>query len=308
MFSFSAKISCIIVAGSVKSGCFGIEVFTGEFHGLQLSSLPLEISDSSLVLHNGTILICGGWKNFQKCLQSDHGQLIEHSTLNKERYLHSAITTPIATFLFVGHGSKTTYEYLPKDSTIWHMGKNTIPIDFVNGCAIAVKSKQEILLIGSSSFLEEDRIVSFNINDYTFKEFPSVLNVGRYAHTCAFIPNTNKIMIAGGYKGSNSVDLSIGIMMDELDSTEILDTDDGSITMASPLNFKRGDHGMGVITINGEDRLAVFGGRCDDIKLDSIELYNTRTEKWEIPDFKLKEPKEMISFLTVKLGDIISKL
>ena len=47
---------------------------------------------------------------------------------------------------------------------------------------------------------------------------------------------------------------------DFLDSTEILDTEDGSVTMASPMNFKRAYHGMGLVTINGEERLAVFGG------------------------------------------------
>ena len=100
-------------------------------------------------------------------------------------------------------------------------------------------------------------------------------------------------MITGGY--GNGV----------LDSTEVLDIEDGSVTMASPMNFKRVDHGTGVVKINGEDRLAVFGGKCDDIKLDSIELYNTKTEKWEITDLKLKEPKVRISFLAVKLGDIL---
>ena len=76
----------------------------------------------------------------------------------------------------------------------WHRGKTVIPIEFLNGFAIAVNSNQEILLIGSSSYLVEDRILSFNVIDHTFNELPSVLNVGRFAHTCAFIPTTNKII------------------------------------------------------------------------------------------------------------------
>ena len=55
-------------------------------------------------------------------------------------------------------------------------------------------------------------------------------------------------MITGGYNDGS------------LDSTEVLDTEDGSVTMASPMNSKRDGHGMGVVTINGKDRLAVFGG------------------------------------------------
>ena len=65
---------------------------------------------------------------------------------------------------------------------------------------------------------------------------------------------------------------------------------------------------MGVVTINGEDRLAVFGGYGGVNFLDSVELYNTQMEKWEMTDFKLRKAKSSFSFLTVKLGDIISNL
>ena len=53
-------------------------------------------------------------------------------------------------------------------------------------------------------------------------------------------------MITGGYS--------------YLDSTEVLDTEGGKVTMASPVNSKRAGHGIGVVTMNGKDRLAVFGG------------------------------------------------
>ena len=106
-------------------------------------------------------------------------------------------------------------------------------------------------------------------------------------------------MITGGYNDYDG---------HYLDSTEILDTEDGSVTMASPMNFKRHNHGMGVVTINGEERLAVFGGSDGNNDLDSVELYNTQTERWEMTDFKLSEAKSSFSFLTVKLGDIISNL
>ena len=93
-----------------------------------------------------------------------------------------------------------------------------------------------------------------------------------------------------------------------LDSTEILDTEDGSVTIERPMNFKRVGHGMDVITINGDERIAVFGGYDGRNELDSVELYNTQTEKWEMADLKLSEAKFIFSFLTVKLGDILSKL
>ena len=74
--------------------------------------------------------------------------------------------------------------------------------------------------------------------------------------------------------------------------------------MASDMNSKRFSHGMGVLTINGQDRLAVFGGNSDHTSytlLDSVELYNTRTEKWEKTDIKLTEPKRSFGFLELKL-------
>ena len=104
-------------------------------------------------------------------------------------------------------------------------------------------------------------------------------------------------MITGGYNA------------DYLDSTEILDTEDGSVTMASPMNSKRAGHGMGVVTINGEERLAVLGGFDGSLRnLDSIELYNTQTGKWENTNIKLKEAKFDFGFLNVKLADVVSHL
>ena len=173
-------------------------------------------------------------------------------------------------------------------------GKTEIPEGFQNGCAIAVKSGQEIWLIGG--YGTEKRILSFNVKNHTFQVVPFQLNVGRWGHRCAFIPNTNKIMITGGSGDGIS------------DSVEILDCEDGSVTMASPMNSKRDRHGMGVVTINGKDTVAVFGGHDGRNKLDSVELYNTLTEKWEMADFKLREAKFGLSFLTVKIGDILSNL
>ena len=78
--------------------------------------------------------------------------------------------------------------------------------------------------------------------------------------------------------------------------------------MASPMNSRSYAQGICVVTINGEDRIAVFGGYDGGKKLDSIELYNNHTEKWEMTDFRLSEAKYGFDFLTIKLRDILSKL
>ena len=290
------RIYGIIVAGGRESST--VDFISGDLGIKQLANLPQSIRVSSMVAHNGKILLCGGWwrKSVNvKCLQLDHNTWKEHSTINRERAWHSAVTTQAATFVFGGGISNKTYEYLPKDSTKWLMGKTEIPgRGFYNGCAIAVKSGQEIWLIGG--FETEKRILSFEVESHTFQVLSFQLNVGRRSHRCAFIPNTNKIMITDGYHNSC------------LDSVEILDIKDGKVIMASPMNCKRVGHGTGVVTINGEDRLVVFGGSDGRNSLDSVELYNTHTEKWEMADFKLREAKSSFSFLTVKLGDIFSNL
>ena len=259
-----------------------------------------------MVLHNKTILICGDWhwhdgksNTTKECLQLNNGSWIKHSTFNDQRFFHSTVTTQTATFVFGGGYSPRTYEYLPNASTKWRKAHfNDIPRGFSAGCAIAVKSDQEIWLIGGT-MNNEQRILKFNVKDHTFQVSNSKLNVRRYHQKCAFIPHTNKIMLTGGiWRGS------------ALDSAEIIDTDDESVTMASPMKRKRYEHGMGVITINGEDRIAVVGGFDErtNTRLDSVELYNTQKMVWEMADFKLKQGKQSFGFMTVKLSDIICQL
>ena len=292
MFLSLGGIIGIIVGGGVGSSV--VDFLSGDLRIKNLPNLPQKIHCSSMVAQNCTIILCGGFGNEKKCLQLDHGTWKEHSTLNQARVAHSIVTTQEAMFIFGGIYSRTTYEYLPKDSTEWIMGKTEIPGGFRIGCAIAVKSDQEIWLIGGQG--TEKRILSFDVVSHTFQVVPFQLNVGRYGHRCAFIPKTSKIMITGGYND------------DALDSTEILNTDDGSVTTGSPMNSKRDGHGMSIVNINGKDRIAVFGGYDGRTWHDSVEFYNTETEKWETTDLKLNEAKCSFGFLKIKLGDILCQL
>ena len=240
-----------------------------------------------MVLHNRTILLCGGAGLSYKCLQLESGIWKEHSTLhNKFISGHSVVRTKLATFIFGGN----TYEYLPQDSTKWVIGKTKIPGgEFFEGFAIAVKSEKEIWLIGGME--SSKRILIFNVKAHTFRELPSKLIVKTWAGPrCAFIPNTNKIMVTGGLNN---------------DYVQIIDTEDETITTASPMNSKRAYHGMDIVTINGEDRLAVFGGFDGRTKLDSVELYNIKTEKWETSNIKMRGPRSHFAYLSLKLRDIV---
>ena len=154
----------IIAGGYDKSS---VEVLTGDLGTKKLRYLPAKIDDSSMILHNETILLCGGYNNVKKCLQLDHRTWKKHSTLEEGRVSHSAVTTQTATFLFGGDYSRTTYEYLPKDSTEWLRGKTEIPGSFWSGCAVAVKSEQEIWLIGGIG--KDKKIFSFDVDNHTFQ-------------------------------------------------------------------------------------------------------------------------------------------
>ena len=306
MCSSLEMVSCILIAGGYKTST--VEILAGNLKINVFPKLPTEIENPSMILHNETILLCEGKTDVRKCLQLDHGTWNHYSTFNTPRWGHSSVSTQSATFIFGGDRARTTYEYLPKGSTTWVKGKNEIPGGFSEGCAIAIKSEEEIWLIGGDD--TERRILVFNVKNHTFKALHSQLNVGRICHRSAYIPNTNKIIITGGL----DIHSPYGIYLDTygtcLDSTEILDTETGNVTMANPMNSKRMSHGMGVITINGVEKLAVFGGRFEDMehgktRLNCVEVFNNQTEKWETTNIKLKEANHDFGFLSVKLRDVI---
>ena len=112
MLSFLERISGIIVAGGYDEDdkISNVDFLVGGLGMKQLPNLPHEISASSMIAHDRTILFCGGFGNLEKCLQLDNGTWKEHSTLNVERACHSAVTTQTATFVFGGWDSKTIYE------------------------------------------------------------------------------------------------------------------------------------------------------------------------------------------------------
>ena len=205
------------------------------------------------------------------------------------------VTTSAGKYVFGGGkllGTVNTYEYLPTGSKTWKIVRSLIPTNFVDGFTIASKSGKKVWLIGGAMYGK--RILQFNVDDHTFEELPTKLNVSRVNHRCAFIPNTNKIMITGGYDD---------------DSTEIFDPEEGTVTLAGKLNSKRSSHGIGILTINGQDKLAVFGGSDDHHNvLRSVELYDYQNDKWEISYIKLPKATSNFGFLSYKQGELSKTL
>lgn len=297
----SAKVPCIIgVGGSSNS----IIISTGNKVLIKNSniipSLPIPTggssSGSNMIEHDKAILFCGGYNsNSRNCVQLVNSQWKKHSTLKQKRCDASIVSTNSAIYIFGGSVFPNTYEYLLKNSNEWQMGKTEIPEGFKDGCAISVRSGREIWLFGGWD--TPNRILSFDVDTHTFKQLPQTLKSvisRKYGHRCAYIPGTNKVIITGGATNGG----------DTLNSTEIIDTDTGTVIIGSPMNSRRSSHGIGIISIDNRERLVVFGGHFRGM-LDSVEFYNAESHKWEPTNIKLNGGQCMYSFVNTKLGNII---
>ena len=307
MHLISVKTPCILIAGGynykkdgIQSSLNSVEVISKCFKKAKstLPKLPKEISKCkistkcSMFIHDGALMVfgntgncCSDCKAPWKCFQFKNGTWSEHSTLNRNRSCAATVATDKGTFIFGGNLSRKSYEYLPIGSDKWKNGDG-LHDNFIYGCAIEVKSKQEIWLIGGIT----RRILSFNINSQTSQELPFKLRYQREYAACAYTPGTSKIIVTGGITNCK-----------HQKSCEIIDTESGTVTMASPMNRRRCSHGMGIIKFNGEERLAVFGGTQGLAGLhDSIELYNIKTDKWEmVKGLKLNGTRSGFGFVNI---------
>ena len=131
--------------------------------------------------------------------------------------------------------------------------------------------------------------LSFDVNSHNFRELPFKLIKKRHNFGSAFIPGTSKIIVTGGISE-----------LEHERSCEIIDTENGTVTMASPMNCQRCSHGMGIMKVNGEERLAVFGGFGGGSDFRSIELYNTKTQKWDFcTDVTMNIPRAYFGFVNI---------
>ena len=114
-----------------------VEAFTGDFGKKHFPELPEDFMCCSLFMHNGTISSLGFWlSETETCIQLDHGTWKVYGNANEGRVSSATVTVKSATFVFGGE-STYTYEYLPKDSKTWQVGKTKIPGGYFNGCGIA---------------------------------------------------------------------------------------------------------------------------------------------------------------------------
>ena len=83
LFLIIEHINCLIVS-STNSDFTTFEAIIGDLGTKSLTTLP-SLSLGSLVMHSGSMLLCGGTDNEQKCFQLSHGFWKEHSDLNERR-------------------------------------------------------------------------------------------------------------------------------------------------------------------------------------------------------------------------------
>ena len=284
----------LVAGGSNRNGLASVEAIQINGNKLQLPNLPKYIIDSpSMFLHNETIMLCGGSNNRKTCLKLQEGTWTKYNSLKEKRRDAAVVSTTTATFIFGGLYSKDTYEYLEKNASNWIRGTAKIPGNgFYSGCSLAI-SQDEIWLIGGGG-ANKQKILSFNMNNQTFTELHLKLKQGRYGHQCAFIPGTRHLMIIGGFTTSVNSDIS--------DSTEIIDVENRNVTKGPSMNSKRANHGIGVLIIEGHERVVVFGGYSPgDGYLKSVEMYNAQTQKWELNrNIELSEAKSWFGFMTIK--------
>ena len=99
----------------------------------------------------------------------------------------------------------------------------------------------------------------------------------------------------------------LGLKHPSYDITEVIDLSMKTTHIAGNLITPRQNHGMSVMKIGSTFKLITFGGESTegDGLLDSIEVWNSQTETWELPhleNFKLKDKVSRFSTLTVFNG------
>ena len=268
----------------------------------QIPKLPEDLEGSFLTMHNKSLIVGGRSKDTNKfyCLELDHGTWMKHSTLNEDRSKASVVTADMGTFVFGGKAARRMdYEYLPNGSTSWKVGKSRIPLRVNNEfcCAITIPLDEHIWLIGASSYHCIRLILKFNINTHTFQELD--IATEHFCKRCIAIPGTKKILITGD---------TVTSFNKKATATEILDTENETISNGPFLKIARANYGIGIITIDSEDRIAVFGGKTDNgVLLDSVEVYNTKIEKWTLTNMRLKKADVFHGNVSLT-GKIISDL
>ena len=179
-----------------------------------------------------------------------------------------------------------TTTFLPNGQEEWKTGPE---FKFSSGDMVHFIQSSKTNIIGTGGTEFPSRIFKFNVETKEVTEIGK-LQVGRWMHTSAIF--NGKLIVTGGFNYKTT-----GLIR----STDIIDLESGISRLGGNLNVHRCHSGMGVITLNGKQKLIVFGGELDVMAIDSIEEWDEETETWKISDLKLGIGRH--SFRTCTLQD-----
>lgn len=261
--------------------------------------MPIGISGhpSLVFTFNNETLLCGGYNNQQKCLESKESQWQEHSALKKPRRFASSLTLWSGVFIFGGVDSRKTWEWLSSEGpTEWISGNNDIPgFGYREGCAVSIFGNYKAILIGG--YGTNRRILHFNAHTKQFINLgDEILNQGRWLHACTSFDNV--IIVAGGFNSGSYIS-----------STEIIHETDlttANIAVGSMVQA-RAYHGLVAVTIDDMPKILALGGYADGNYLDSIEMWDPLTEEWKMTTMKMSEKKRDFGFISLPAKPLFGK-
>ena len=245
-------------------------------------------------------MVAGGFTYSQDfnetCYQLENGICRINTEIKTSGYCtpDNMVITSKAIYTFGADKNSKIVRYLPTNSKNWIVEKNSkIPGQFMLGCAVEVKSKGEIWLIGG--FGKRGKLIlSFDLQNHTFRKLPMKLITGRSSHKCILtkIGDSEVILVTGG--------ISEEVRGRQLKSVEIVNITEGTVTLSSPMNTRRNTHGIGTLNINNQTRIVVFGGWNGSKDLSTIEVFDQETLKWEfVKDYEMAESRSDFGYFTI---------
>ena len=310
----------VFFCSTIISGGISLNEETSELN-LTKASQVLEVSrwqipnfpeynhkDRVLVSTNdGKILSCGGKSKI--CYVLTKGTWVQHSILNTERNGAVAIQMVDGIYIFGGHSSPNTSEFLPNNATVWQKGPcvpytcGSFTSSFLGSLAkfktlpyhCCYKAKGHAISNTELILIKEDHIIKYNTVTKVWSGFCK-LKVRRQNFASAILEG--KLVITGGTDCSNPIP---GQKQLSYDLTEIVDLSSKTSRIASNLKTSRQNHGMSIMKIGIEFKLVAFGGESEEDSglLDSIEVWDGQSETWKVSELKLQEKSSRFSAINV---------
>ena len=248
------------------------------------------------------ILTCGGELGFfqgfsRSCFAYDKnkGNWTLHSSFAIKRIHAISITMENSVYVLGGITSSKTSEILESGSKTWIEGPE-IPDGVIHSCGVRL-NKNEFMVIGgfNEQSLATKRILIYNIETNTWRNFSKELEIGRTKHAC-IISDNNLLVIGGSDIDGNT-----------LKDTEIIPLDSEANVKHVDLNVPRKNFGVTELLTDEGSRVLVFGGQTRNGLISSVEEWSALEKKWKLSDITLSGARADFGFATIPLSVLCGK-